>query len=803
MQQTAIDRQIQLEAESSLLGVTRYKRALEGRDESNTSPGKRLIAQAIVPVAQAIQDWVAEADTGRPGRRHSAVRYLKLFDPHALAYMTAVCCVNALGGNSTRIQSVASSIYLAVEDEINYQAFKNKNKAYYSVIQKAVKKSTSTRHTRAVMGNALNKAEVERFEFTMTDGNAVGLTLIDLFISSTGFIETISTSQRKGDQQVHIRGTEKILEWLNAAHESAGLFSPLLQPMVAPPRPWTTPTDGGYYNTIGRSTDLVRTRNKAYKRELEQADMPRVYAAVNAVQATPWKINTLVLDVMESAWKAGGRIGGLPDRELIQLPDAPLGLIENEEHFKTHHKEEFTAWKRERSSIYEANARSVSQRVAAGQKISIAARFRDEEAIYFPHNLDFRGRVYPLPPLLNPQGDDQAKALLCFSKGVALGEDGSFWLAVHLANCFGVDKVSFEERVAWVKENEDAILDSAIDPLDGQRFWETADSPWCALAACFEWAGFVYNGPEHISHIAVALDGSCNGLQNFSAMLKDSIGGKATNLLPADIPADIYTEVMKVAQARISELAKSGDASAVFWDGQLSRKLVKTPVMTLPYGVTRSGMRAQILEAMRKEGIGDDWGHAEYLAGVLWACIGEVVVAAQQAMDWLRSASKAVSAHDLPISWTTPVGFPVLQEYREDLGKRVQCHIGGRVVDIKVSIEGTKLDRKRQTLGISPNFVHSCDASHLMLTTLIAADNGVTDFAMIHDSYGTHAGNTSVLAAALREAFVEQYDSDVLGTFRNELISQLDEETAGAVPPLPPTGDLDLALVKESKYFFA
>ena len=41
------------------------------------------------------------------------------------------------------------------------------------------------------------------------------------------------------------------------------------------------------------------------------------------------------------------------------------------------------------------------------------------------------------------------------------------------------------------------------------------------------------------------MDGSCNGLQNFSAMLRDEVGGKAVNLIPSDKPQDVYMEVVK------------------------------------------------------------------------------------------------------------------------------------------------------------------------------------------------------------------------------------------------------------------
>ncbi len=800
---SAYERQRMLEHESTSLGIERYDRACARRDGADTGPGRKMVMSAVAITGQAIREFITAADTGVGGKRHSAVKWLKHLDPEGCAYLTAVVCVNALTAGKVKSVAAARAVGQAIAQDVNYKRLRDSHAGLHRVIQKQLKKSTSAHHAVGVMNHALTKTETDRFEFGTEEEVHVGMKLIDLFIEATGLIE-VYTERLRGKQIVSmIRGTPKIMEWLAHAHESAALFLPVWMPMVVPPKPWTTPKDGGYLTDIGGRADLVRTRNRSYKRELELAEMPEVYAAINAIQATPWKINVPILEVMKIAWAMGGKIGGLPDRELIPLPAEPALLLSDPDYFIEHHAQEFKDWKRSRASVYEENARGVSKRLAAAQKIALADKFKDESTIYFPHNLDFRGRCYPIPSILTPQGDDQAKGLLTFANGVRLGEDGAFWLAVHLANCFGVDKVSFEERVAWVRENEEAILDSALDPLHGQRFWETADSPWCALAACIEWLGYAVNGNDHISHLPVALDGSCNGLQNFSAMLLDAVGGAATNLLPHEKPADIYTEVLMVVQRRLKREAERGVAEAIALDGRLTRKIVKQPVMTLPYGVTRPGMRSQILDAMKREGLGDDWGQADYLASVLWDCIGEVVVASRQAMDWLREAAKVASSSDMPISWTTPAGFPVLQEYREDRGKSLKVHFGGKILQLTVSIDGTTLDRRRQTLGISPNFVHSADASHLMLTTNLAVDNGVTDFAMVHDSYGTHAGNAGVLAAALRHAFVAQYSGDVLGTFRQQLIDQLPVETAADIPELPPKGDLELSAVIDSRYFFA
>ncbi|WP_285401014.1 DNA-directed RNA polymerase [Luteibacter sp. ME-Dv--P-043b] len=795
------DRQLALEEESLTLGVDRYHKERDRQDESDSGPGRRLIRDCITPLSAAIDAFVAEARNGKPGKKHTAVRWCEKFPSSELAYITIRHCLNAISNGETRVQTVAEAIATSLEDSINYSRFKEVSPGLHKHLQGVLKKSTSQRHSRNVMEAAVRRTELDQFAFPGHDATHFGMKMVELFIESTGFALLYNDSSHgKTRERILLRGTEAVMAWLDKAHDAAAHFAPVRMPMLVSPRPWQASKGGGYLTDAGGLVPLVRTRNKAYLRELDNAEMPNVLRSLNAIQETPWQVNSAVLAVMKEAWEAGGGIGDLPSRDLLELPPLPSDDMER---YKVEEPESFKKWKRTRADIYEKNARTASQRISAAQKIALAARFEPEEAIYFPHSLDFRGRVYPVPGTLNPQGDDQAKSLLRFANGKRLGPSGARWLAIHVANLFGVDKVPFEDRIKWVRDNEHRILDSALDPLDGMRAWTEADSPWCALAACFEWAGYRAMGEDYVSHLPIALDGSCNGLQNFSAMLRDPVGGKATNLIPQERPADIYTQVMTVAAERIRAEAEGGNLSAAFWDGQLTRDLVKQPVMTLPYGVTRSGMRNQIADKMKKAGKDDSWDHAEYLAGVLWDSIGLVVIAAREAMDWLKDAAKVAAKGEMPVSWTTPAGFPVLQEYRETTGTRVKTYVSGREVRISASVEGTKLDSRRQALGISPNFVHSCDAAHLMLTVCTALDNDVADFAMIHDSYGVHAADTDVLAASLRAAFVQQYSREVLTDFRDELSAQLPADIAVTLPDLPTVGDLDLSLVESSLYFFA
>ena len=79
-------------------------------------------------------------------------------------------------------------------------------------------------------------------------------------------------------------------------------------------------------------------------------------------------------------------------------------------------------------------------------------------------------------------GSDFCRSLLLFNKEKKLGENGLFWLKVHLSNLFGNNKIPHHERVAFVDENMDKIIATAADPLGMQNFWGEADEPFQALA---------------------------------------------------------------------------------------------------------------------------------------------------------------------------------------------------------------------------------------------------------------------------------------------------------------------------------
>lgn len=243
--------------------------------------------------------------------------------------------------------------------------------------------------------------------------------------------------------------------------------------------------------------------------------------------------------------KTGIEAGGLPPSTLHEVPEKPEDIATNEEARK--------AYRRAALDVHEENTVLIGRIAKVTSILRTAERYAEFDAIYFPYQVDFRGRVYPVTQL-SPQGEDFVKALIQFSEGEALGtQQAADWLAVHIANLFGVDKVSFEDRIQWVLDNEQMLLAIAEDPYTNRQ-WEDADSPFQAIAAALEWAGYREQGLSWVSRIPVALDGSCSGLHNFGMALRCEATGKAVNLIPADKPADIYQDVIDQVKAELLKL---------------------------------------------------------------------------------------------------------------------------------------------------------------------------------------------------------------------------------------------------------
>jgi DNA-directed RNA polymerase len=291
------------------------------------------------------------------------------------------------------------------------------------------------------------------------------------------------------------------------------------------------------------------------------------------------------------------------------------------------------------------------------------------------------------------------------------------------------------------------------------------------------------------------------------------VAGAHVNLVPAEQPADIYAAVAAVVVRMLKRDAEAGSEYSREWLAYgITRKMCKRPVMVLPYGGTRMAFKeyllAHVFEMEQEHHTARPFAKgltkaADYLTNILTAAMDETIIGPRVAMKWLRDVAKVVAKEGAPINWTTPTGFWVQQAYPATKDRLVKTKVGDEVMKFVLTeeIDG-KFDTRKQAQGISPNFVHSMDASALALTICSANDKGITAFAAIHDSYGTIAADMQLLLDTLREEFVRMYESnDVFGQFREEACGVLAD--GKKVPALPNTGTLDLKGVLDSDFFFA
>ncbi|KAF6144774.1 hypothetical protein GIB67_016848 [Kingdonia uniflora] len=329
--------------------------------------------------------------------------------------------------------------------------------------------------------------------------------------------------------------------------------------------------------------------------------------ALDTLGRTKWRVNRRVLGVLERLWARGGNVAGLVDCTEVLIPERP----------QSEDATEIQKWRWSVVKAKKSNRERHAQRCDIELKLSVAQKLKDEEGFYYPHNLDFRGRAYPMHPHLNHLNSDLCRGILEFAEGRPLGKTGLRWLKIHLANLYGggVKKLCYEERLTFVKNHLFDILDSAENPIDGKCWWLNAEDPFQCLAACINLSEALKSSSSHtiISYVPIHQDGSCNGLQHYAALGRDSLEAASVNLVTRERPADVYSEIA----ARVLNIIKldsekdlSTDPTALLAKiliDQVDRKLVKQTVMTSVYGVTYVGARDQIKRRLEEKGqITDD-----------------------------------------------------------------------------------------------------------------------------------------------------------------------------------------------------
>jgi len=453
---------------------------------------------------------------------------------------------------------------------------------------------------------------------------------------------------------------------------------------------------------------------------------------------------------------------------------------------------------------------------------------------YLANFLDFRGRVYARDPYFSYQSSDLARGHLMFGEKKLMTNSGYKHLLVHLANSYNqsykiseleeldwlefdyitnlkidgipdisVDKMTLQDRVNWAENNLDMILGIAMDPIEDKAIWLDAEKPWVFLSLCFEVIQYLAEDGDYYSQIPIAIDGSVNGTQHLAAMSKDEVAGKMVGLIPQERPIDFYIVVAKgIINRNVGN--------------DLGKILANIPMKLIRKGISKRGTMTKAYDAgvrcianiiytdcydagmTRKYGITRSVANrlAKDLVGTYNSlCSGPVAI---------KNYLQALTKHRIKelgynsAQWETPSGFPVRSEKWITRKKKTVVRLNKDRIDLVYHEVTDKPSLHEIMSGISPNYVHSMDASHMSLVINHLRSIGITSFGAIHDSFSVHADDVDKLLETTKEVFIEMYNCNIISEMYEQFV-HCDESFSAKVPN---QGGLDLEQIRQSKYFF-
>lgn len=691
-------------------------------------------------------------------------------------------------GSLPKIQSVIKHMRVNLELASTFHHTRQSNSGAWVIASRSLGKSWSRRQMQEFIKTHSSNTDCR---IPKKDGETLCIHLIDVLIR-IGLCEERYSYDDKGNRTTWLMPTDTITKNLNAVHDELMAMAKIIYaPMIVPPVRHTTTECGGTHSPHLRkgivSSSYLYFQDETFKTKYSGSEpSEECVTALNKLMSTEWCVNQRVFSVMKDLFENNTRVGNLPPFE----PDPKLFSDDNSDNSI-------------RISLWKDWFRRLNDTVRMHLRLKIANDMIGHGYFYHGWTFDFRGRAYALSDLLSPQSGDHDKSLLMFANPMKQTTSGRYWLKIHVANLFDQDKLSFDQRIAWVDANMGMLTAINECPYTSIKFWSDnkpkKNQSFQRLAAVFELCR-----TDGMTQLPIGMDGSCNGIQHWAAIARDPVIGAMVNLIPSNKPGDAYSVVAEEVTISMNKCVGIDDWATImmaYWNGKVNRNVVKRSVMTDPYGVTKRG----IVDGLVNDGnlvfidIKQRYKAANYLADHIIKSMGNLLKIPNAGKIWLKKVTEIAADLGKHLAWTTQTGFLVRHRYYPLVTRSVDIYtLVKRRQVLFAEFDKYSVQPRRAKNGISPNVIHSFDAAHMIKTITNMANCGIEDFSFIHDSYGCHAPMVSVMRTITQEEFVKLHSSNLLEDLKN----QFEEYLGVKLPDVPKTGTLDINQVFESEYFF-
>ena len=299
---------------------------------------------------------------------------------------------------------------------------------------------------------------------------------------------------------------------------------------------------------------------------------------------------------------------------------------------------------------------------------------------------------------------------------------GKQYLQIDIANCYGLDRLTWNERLFWFDNNEPQLEQIAVH----------AKNPILFRKAVRAWRQAERKQP--INHI-MGLDATSSGLQILATLSGCIETGKATNL--------VFTGRRECAYDNISCFMQDEHSLNV------SREQVKPPVMTVFYGSKEEPKKV--------------FGEGDELAA-FYTAIQNKLPGAYNLIDIFLSYWQSDKLYH---SWTMPDGHRVKVPVTVVEDKQLEID---EMDHMRVTYRSKVLACKRKDRSLAANIVHSIDGWIVRQMVAAAHKQGYW-LAPIHDCFYTHPNHMNDVRA--------NYIKIMTWLARNNLLQKILSDIAG------------------------
>lgn len=772
-----LDRQFHREIEARQEAVNRLRERTRTAEDrcyaSSTVYGSSFLNSGLEAITNEIATKLSHITRGWASDKAAAVMAIKDCDPAVLALITAKGILDVLGQRKLEKPTYAAVTYHIgnlVFDQILLDQFCAKHKDLFESAHSTIHAHKGYSYRVQRYRAAMRKHGIQAARWPTSVKVLVGGWLMDRLAAATGWITTRVVRSSAHKSQTLVVYQPEFLRMKEALMERAEAFAACLWPMLCEPNDWTQDSSGGYLtNELRRLTSLVRS--SIPKKRCLLLRESRALAMLNRLQRVPYRINSRVLEIANFCMERRISVGKFRAEEPTPPPPKP-------EPWETAPDEEKLAYRRARTQIEDKNSALAQKNYRTAEAVFVANKYK-QEVFWIPWSFDFRGRCYPIPTSLSPQGTDFDKSLIYFQEEGPVNE---WWLAFQVATTYGLDKATMQDRIDWTRNNHDLIDLIASDPKGTVEEWSQAEEPWCFLAAALEYSQCVIHKTKRTSGLPVSVDATCSGLQHLSALALDRTAAEMVNVVPTDKPSDGYAIVAEKAKEILPQHLHH----------LMNRKLTKRTVMTTPYGVTENSARDYIRQELK--GVELERGELQAIVKAVYRfAVREVFAGPCASMTFIqKTAGTKIKEGSSTLEWFTPSGFHVIQEYRKNESQPVSTRLLGQRIQtwLNKEWEERQIDLNKAKTAASPNLIHSLDAS---LLHLVFADCEYP-FTVIHDCVLGRSCDMDQMGKQIRDKFVEIYSQPVLQQWAESLGVEFDETVM--------QNTLNINDVQESSYFF-